>query len=506
MWLNRQGTRPRKAQRKSQMNDHALFTALRLFWFFLYPAGLLLCFRLWKRTMAEAAAAALVTTLMLVCLFQQAAMALPLPGISFLPEAGGIGALFLVWKYRKGAARILGDLKNFLPRRHPVILSLFAICWGYMGARAFFFVPNLHHLKAFDTIFQAVGTGLFPSSAVIISGYFLRSGSVLGAGLPGFFAYTSLLFSTYALSRRYAWVPVSFTVTAVVAAMPWFVFHAVTPGFEIIPAAVALFFLLLVYRLIETPGPIDFCLALSCLGFLFSHGSGAFILSMVLTALFCLLMVRRHGFSPIKTGRHHWKTLIVSLLPALFFSRLWTGTPAVFGGVGKNSEGLAGAAANFLAYVISSLDAPFLLDLAGADQAASKGLLGFLEKIYYSAAALFFTPDSAVPAFDLSWYRGEGPTWFGPLAFFLVQPAVAVAMIRGPRRLKAVALALAAYVYLVCLIPGWHPGNVRFFSFFYALAGFLTAFLLPPWRLGRRAKRGLQIICLLVLVHSCLAL
>jgi hypothetical protein len=488
------------------MNDHALFTALRLVGFFLYPAGLLLCFRLWKRTMAEAAAAALVTTLLLVCLFQQAAMVLPLPGIFFLPEAGGIGAFFLGWKYRKGAARVLGDLKNFLPGRHPVILSLFAICWGYMGARAFFFLPHPHELKAVDAVIRAAGNGFLPPNAVIISGYFLGSGSSPGAGLPGFFAYTSLLFSTYALSRRYAWVPVSCTVTAVVASMPWFVFHAVTPGFEIIPAAVALFFVLLVYRLIETPDPIDFCLALSCLGFLFSHGSGAFVFSMVLAALFCLLMVRRHGFSPIKMGRHHWKTLIVSLIPALVFSRFWTGIPAVFGGVEKNTQGLAGAAASFLGYVISSLDAPFLLDLVEADQTASSALLDFLEKIYFSAAAFLFTPDSAVPSFGLSLCRGEGPAWFGPLAFFLVQPAVAVAMFRGPRRLKAVALALAVYVYLVCLIPARHPGNVSFFSFFYALAGFFTAFLLPPWRLGRRAKRGLQIICLLVLVHSCLAM
>jgi hypothetical protein len=488
------------------MGDHVLFTAVSLVEMFLYPAGLILCFRLWHRTMAEAAAAALVTTLLLLCLFQQAALVLPLPGISFLPEAGGIGVLFLVWKYRKGTTRVLGDLRNFLPRRHPVILTLFALCWGYMGIKAFFFVPYPHHLKAFDTFSQAGGTGLLPSNAVIISGHLLRFRSGLGAGLPGFFAYTSLLFSTYALSRRYAWVPIAFTVTAVVASMPWFVFHAVTPGFEIVPAAVALFFLLLVYRLIETPDPGDFCLAVCCLGFLCSQGNGAFVFSLVLAALFCMLMVRRHGFSPITTARHHWRTLVASLLPALLFSRLWTGIPAVFGGVEKNNEGLAGAAVNFMGYMISSLDAPFLLNLLEADPAASSGLLDFLEKIYFWAAARLVTPGSSVLTFDLSWYRGEGVAWFGPLAFFLVQPAVVVALIRGPRRLKAVALALAVYVYLVCLIPGWHPGNVRFFSFFYALAGFFTAFFLPPWRLGRRAKRGLQIICLLVLVHSCLAL
>jgi hypothetical protein len=488
------------------MGDHILFSVIRLVEFLLYPAGLLSVFRLRHRTLAEAAAAALITTLLLFSLFQQAALCLPLSGIVFLPEAGGIGALFLVWKYRKGAKKILGDLANFLPRRQPVILLLFVLCWGYMGARAIFLVPHSPHIASLDILSRAAGTGFFSFGAGLISGHFPGSGSRLGAGLPGFLAYTSLLFSTYALSRRYAWVPVSFTVTTVVASMPWFVFHGVSPGFEIIPAAVALFFLLTLYRLIETPTPLDFCLAASCLGFLFSHGNGAFVFFLVMTALFCVLLIRRHGFSPAVLARHHWKTALASMVPALVFSRFWTGIPAVFGGVEKNREGLAGAWASFLGYVISSLDAPFLLDLVEAGPAVSSALLRFLENIWFSAASVLILPGGSLPALDLFRNGEAGMSWFGPLAFFLVQPAVVIALFRGPRRLKAVALALTVYIYLVCLIPGWHPGNVAFFSFFYAPAGFFTAFLLPPWRLGRRAKRGLQIICLLILVHCCLAL
>jgi hypothetical protein len=488
------------------MSDHDLFAAIRLVEFLLYPAGLLVSFRLRHRTLAEAAAGALITTLLLVSLFQQAALDLPLPGIVFLPELGGIGALFLGWKFRKGVKRLFGDLANFLPRRQPVILLLFVLCWGYMGARAIFSVPHSFDIETFDAFSRAAGTGVFPSGAGIISGHFSGAGSPLGAGLPGFFAYTSLLFSTYALSRRYAWVPASFTVTVVVGSMPWFVFHGVTPGGEILPAAVALFFLLTVYRLIETPASLDFCLAGACLGFLFSHGNGASVFSPVMAALFCILLIRRHGFSPKALARHHWKTAVASMVPALIFSRFWTGIPAVFGGVEKNREGLAGAGANFLGYGISSLDVPFLLDLVEAGPKISSAVLGFLENIWFSAASVLIPPDGSVPVLDLFRNGGAEVSWFGPLAFFLVQPAVVTALFRGPRRLKAVALALFVYVYLVCLIPEWHPGNSVFFSFFYAQAGFFTAFLLPPWRLGRRAKRGLQVICLLILVHSCLAL
>lgn len=488
------------------MSDHALFPAIRLIECLLYPAGLISVFRLWHRTLAEAAAAALITTLLLVSLFQQAALSLPLPGMVFLPEAGGIGALCLAWKFRKGVKSVIGDLANFLPRRHPLILLLFVFCWGYMGTRAIFSAPHPFDPGTFDSLSRAAGNGIVSSGAGIISGHFPGSGSRLGAGLPGFFAYMSLLFSTYALSRRYAWVPVSFTVTAVVASMPWFVFHGVTPGGEILPAAVALFFLLTVYRLIESPTPLDVCLAASCLGFLFSRSNGAVVFSLVMTVLFCVLLIRRHGFSPAALAKHHWRTAVASMVTALVFSRFWTGIPPVFGGVEKNSEGLAGAGASFLGYVISSLDVPFFLDLVEAGPKVSSEILGFLENIWFSAASVLIPPGGSVTALDLLRNGETGVSWFGPLAFFLVQPAVLIALFRGPRRLKAVALAIFVYVYLVCLIPGWHPGNVAFFSFFYAQAGFFTAFLLPPWRLGRRAKRGLQIICLLILVHCCLAL
>jgi hypothetical protein len=374
------------------MSDHDLFTAIRLVEFLLYPAGLLVSFRLRHRTLAEAAAAALIVTVLLFSLFQQAALVLPLPGIVFLPELGGIWTLFLGWKLRKGVKRIFGDLANFLPRRQPVILLFFVLCWGYMGIRAIFLVPHSFDMETFDILSRAAGARVFPSGAGIISAHFSGSGSRLGAGLPGFFAYTSLLFSTYALSRRYAWVPVSFTVTVVVGSMPWFVFHGVTPGGEILPAAVALFFLLTVYRLIETPTSLDFCLAGACLGFLFSHGNGAFVFSLVMAALFCILLIRRHGFSPKALARHHWKTAVASMVPALIFSRFWTGIPAVFGGVEKNREGLAGAGAGFLGYVISSLDVPFLLDMVEAGPKVSSALLGFLENIWFSAASVLIPP------------------------------------------------------------------------------------------------------------------
>ena len=93
----------------------------------------------------------------------------------------------------------------------------------------------------------------------------------------------------------------------------------------------------------------------------------------------------------------------------------------------------------------------------------------------------------------LAWAAGTDLSWFGPFAFFLILPAILYAAFKAPRRLKAVAVALLGYCYLMILIPAWIPGNARLFTIFFATGGYFVAFLLPPWRLSRRQRSLLQI-------------
>jgi hypothetical protein len=85
----------------------------------------------------------------------------------------------------------------------------------------------------------------------------------------------------------------------------------------------------------------------------------------------------------------------------------------------------------------------------------------------------------------------------------LVGPAWLKALVRGPRRLKAVAVALAGYLYLASLLPAWQPGNGRLFMPFWCCAGFMVAFLLPPWRFTRSGRLGLQGISAALLLYAC---
>ena len=91
---------------------------------------------------------------------------------------------------------------------------------------------------------------------------------------------------------------------------------------------------------------------------------------------------------------------------------------------------------------------------------------------------------------------------FGPFAILLVMPAMVYALVRGPRRLKAVSVAWTGYLYLAALVVAWHPGSLAVLSPLYAANGFVVAFSLPPWRLRRRGMRLFQTAFALLLAWS----
>jgi hypothetical protein len=113
-------------------------------------------------------------------------------------------------------------------------------------------------------------------------------------------------------------------------------------------------------------------------------------------------------------------------------------------------------------------------------------------ELFYDFSVIPFLGDSgADQVFHLAWNPG-GILSFSPVGFFLVLPALVYALLKGPRRLKSVAIAFFAYFYLASLILAWAPGNAKFFEIFYVCSGFSIAFLLPPWRFTKTKKRAFQ--------------
>jgi hypothetical protein len=116
---------------------------------------------------------------------------------------------------------------------------------------------------------------------------------------------------------------------------------------------------------------------------------------------------------------------------------------------------------------------------------------------------LFGTNGAAVP-FEFSLMPSGQLSWFGPFGIFFVIPSMILAIFRGHRRLRAIAIALAGYVYVVALVITWRPGNVQFFTIVFTCGGFCVSFLMPPWRFTTAGKKCLQVFSILILIYVCI--
>ncbi len=481
-------------------------------------------FRRWGYTFAEAAAYALITVLMALSFILQTGLIIGIPDVSVKVEVMLCLISLILLTFLRGHLTMGGNiLKNFVSA-HPGASTALFLCCCCLLIRAMLLSPmsnqwdSLDHMLLFSQqgnffAFSKGDEALFPVNHAILSHLLLRLNAESGMGIFGFMAYLSIGFSTYALARRYSWPPTAFTVTMVVMSMPRLVYQAASPGDEILPAAVSLFCILGITRSVEQPNIKD--LLLLILGILFGISGGVLSLAfpVILILLSCVLLIRRHG-------PHTWWTLIrrnkltsvLALVPGIIFSQCWlflhnilyrgawVGSPTEFP---PNADGLQGALANFLRYVLESAHFTQPLDHL-CQWTMDFRLSGMVQQIYDLFIWPVFGDWGAATPFVINWKPDETLSWFGPLAFLLILPAVIHALIRGHRRIKAMAIALMGYVYVVTLTTAWMPGNACFFTLFYTCGGFFAAFFLPPWRFTKRGKQMIQAGSALLLFHACM--
>jgi hypothetical protein len=335
----------------------------------------------------------------------------------------------------------------------------------------------------------------------------------MGLGIFGFLAYLSIGFSTYALARRYAWPPTAYTAVLMVLSMPRFIYQASSPGGEIIPAASALFCILALYRLIEAPSIRDLFVLIAGIFFSLTEDATCFILPAILFILASIMLFRRHGASVWWHIIRRNKLVTVSVVvPVLVFSQFWLfahnifkgenwiGAPA-FTAFAYNNDGIQGALANFFRYLFQAADLTRPVDAAFQIFGTST-FTDILLGLYTTTVASVFGNLGAATPFTLASIPDERVAWFGPAGFLLVPTAFLYVIFRGPRRLKATAIALGIYLYALCLVAAWNPANVRYFSIFFACTGFFTAFFLPPWRLTTNGKHVLQAMAICLLMYA----
>jgi hypothetical protein len=482
----------------------------------LWCTGAFLLCRRWGMPFAEAVVYAFTTVLMSIAFIHQLAcltgIPLAAPALEGIFTVGFACSAFFCRSQAKDTFRIF----LWFISRHPVVMAGFVIGWSLLGWQALFspFDANtISGLSAIQECRGVLGDGPFPPpNAGVLPFHFSRVSATLGGGITGFLAYLIICFSTYTLSRRYAWPPTAITVTAVVAGFSRLVYLARSSEIEIATAASAMFCILSVYRMLEQHDVRDMMLFVAGICFSISDGPMGLAFPAILTAYAALLLHRRHGATawPILMIQHR-RFIIPALIPVMVFSQLWRIAAKNFRfdawlssvGVSYNADGLQGGLANLLRYFLQMLNLPDPADRFFR-WAFGFSPLEVLQRLYDLLIFPVFKNLGAVSSFRISWHPGLANSWFGPVATLLVIPAIGYAIFRGPRRIKSLGIAMTGYLYLISLIYAWSPGSVFLFTRFFAAGGFFISFLMPPWRLTQTGTHTLQAISLFLFAHALL--
>ncbi len=467
-------------------------------------------FRSQGYTCAEAGAAAIVSVFMALSLIQQVCLFIGSAWPAWILETLALPA-GLAWAVHR-RAQLQQELTTLrqLVRQAPFAAVTVAAAWSVMAARV---VATWHSagptaaaVPLPETLtLAAVGPVAPLNAAALFSRPALFGLGPDGCGF-GLLAYAAVGFSTYALARRYAWPPMALTVTIMVLSMPRLVYLAQRPSAELVLTAAIALALVLIYRLVEQHRGRDLRLCLLAILFCIDANPISIALAAVMALLLAVVVVRRHGWllcwemiaaKPLVGLLTVLPAAMLAQIPVFVVNRVYghalPGVPAV-------ADGLRGAAANLIRFLLASLDptAPLqhlLVWMVELD------LNRLIMAVYHALMLLLSGPAGTQAPFDPT-LTGSGPAGFGPLAPLLVLAAMVQALVRGPRRLKAVSVAWAGYLYLAALVVAWQPDSLTALTPLYAANGFMVAYFLPPWRLRRRGMRLLQAAFALLLVWS----
>lgn len=483
-------------------------------------------FRRCGNTLAEATAYALMATIMAQAWLAQVLLLAGRPSL-YLPALiiGAVSFAYYLFNHRRVFLSQFGTFIQFV-RNHRMAASGLLLVWGYVAVVCFWPLvqvkePNLddyqpiwNHAQSIFSIWTSSPDMVLP---VLNHAVFSASWQPpLAIVLANLGAYAAIGFSTYALARRYAWPPMAVTVTLLVVSMHRLVQQSMAAPSELLPAAAALVSILALYRLCEQPHGHDAGMHIGSLAYTVAGGRLCYLMAAVLCGLSMVALSRRHGLGALRKNVNGRRTGIwaASALVVVFSQgalvganltagRPWIGEP-VHDSVLFNPDALLGTVGNLVRYLLLSFDLPEFVEHF-VKWGFGFSLLDGLKGIYRLLSASLLDGKGAAVIFDWSWASGSGFSWFGPVGFFLVMPSVGVALLRGPRRLKAVALAMTVYWVLIALILAWRPENVRWMTNFFVCTGFFMAFLLPLWRIGRNGRIVLQTMCILLLGYALLS-
>lgn len=426
-----------------------------------------------------------------------------------LVGAWGVAGLTLLFRHRRQWAAAQRSIR-FALDAFPLALVLVAAAWILPTVATMKGVSAAGGMTVAQNAFRISCPMPLLNHWVLPRAFFLLFG--LPTTLPiGVAAYVAISFGVYAVARRYAWPRTAVTVALIVVSMPRLMPATMGEGTEIIHAATALFCLLTVHRSVESPNPGDLTLLVWGLLFGLSHQPMTPEFQAIFAALAALLLFRRHGvmtWRAILRGRSGSVAAVLgvavlfSQIGTLILSRIGCGLwspalPASF----YNIDGLAGAMVNLARYALEAahFTAPVDRLMHWLFGFSWHELLVWMQGVFIPEAARRL--GAAVP-FVLPPVPDVAAAWFGIQGFLLIIPTLIYSAVRGHRRIKALAVALLGYGYVIALAVSWRPGNAGHFTPVFVCGGVCLALVLPPWRITSRGRRWIQWLCAAMLVHA----
>ena len=487
------------------------------------------------RKISESISIGIILATILISLIFQIAFLLETPQIAVLIEAVlCIVTARYIFKRQYIIKIALSSIYQFA-LKHKLITAIVAICWLYLLALVVFIPPanwdsmayNLARIFLFEQEqsfylenFNTIRQKMFVVGADILNYGFLRLNKDYGVGLFSWLSYISVGLGTYGLSRRFANTKVSIATTLVIISLTEFCFQATSTKNDIFTAAAAVFCFVTGDRFLSKPEVKT--LAMLLLGIAFGFSTKTTFVAFLVPFVFCffILTLFKVGWKTCyQIVTHNWLYFTVLVTPILIISQFWlfldnqvsggdvTGVKTIK--IVRNNNILLGGTANLIRYLLQSFHL-FPIDYA------LKGRLGidiggFVTKIYNQLFFPIFGDSGIGTAIDSPYvFRVtvlpyEDFSWYGPLAFFIILPAIIFTLIKGHYWLKVQALCLISFIMVVSYKLHWTPWSNRYLSLFFVASGVCVAFFLQNLSCKYQSQilQGITSIALILLISAC---
>ncbi len=414
-----------------------------------------------------------------------------------------ISLFYIIRNYKEITSFLLHLSKSFCKNR--IILLPFALIYFYLLAQALLLpvsewdclnynLPRVLmmieegslFLKNFTKFHQAN----FFLGSDILHYMFLRFHADWFSGFFSFLSYTVVILGNYSLANKiFQNDKLSLVTALIIGSMVELVLQSTSAKNDIPLAAMSTICFLSAYNFIITNDSLHIIVLFISLLYGLSVKAYFFGFAIPFLGLFIFLYYNEIIKLKGKISSYFIKRFffLLSILLLLFITLTvflfnnYQGYGSIFGDRSNideniNPDGLPGAGLNALRYFVQMSGLPKELGGNFITEVHDK-ILGRYKDI---GKAKMTIESRSFDTLTTSLLRppDENASWHGPLAFFLVLPAIIYSLIRGASFLRLVALSLLFFYFAICYKVGYMPWNNRFFSLFFAGGGICVAFFL----------------------------